>query len=128
MPPTCAIVLPREDLSISPQELHARLVAHEEKTLLLDVRPRAHYAVTRLHDAVNWPLTEMIRSSEDKDEKLKELGVGPNSMVVCVCRRGNDSLSATLLLREAGITAWNLQGGLQQLMAVSPTRELPALT
>ena len=28
-------------------------------------RPRAHYAVTRLHDAVNWPLTEMIRSSED---------------------------------------------------------------
>lgn len=33
-----------------------------------------------------------------------------------------------LLLREAGITAWNLQGGLQQLMAVSPTRDLPALT
>ncbi len=41
---------------------------------------------------------------------------------------GHRDATIRLLLREAGITAWNLQGGLQQLMAVSPTRDLHALT
>eukprot|EP00435_Cladocopium_sp_Y103_P037803 s989_g10.t1 len=65
------------------------------------------------------------------EEKLKKLSAAGDSLVVCVCRRGNDSLTATLLLREAGIIALNLQGGLQQLMAVSPDSSwapVPALT
>ncbi|CAL1137764.1 unnamed protein product [Cladocopium goreaui] len=131
MPPAgCAMPLPREEISISPIELHSRLLAHRP-TFLLDVRQRSHFAVTRLASAVNWPLTEMSRATEE--EKLKKLSAAGDSLVVCVCRRGNDSLTATLLLREAGIVALNLQGGLQQLMAVSPDSRasrasLPALT
>ena len=107
---------------------------------------------------------------------LKKLSAAGDSLIVCVCRRGNDSLRATSLgekcvnkthdshddlmtkavrismnqskctnisvqkelwtygmhhfrrnmlrwrLRDAGLAALNLQGGLQQLMALAPSK------
>ena len=47
---------------------------------------------------------------------MKLLQKQPGALVVCVCRRGNDSLVATRLLRDAGIPALNLQHGLQRLL------------
>ena len=34
-------------------------------------------------------------SDQTQEEKLKKLSAAGDSLVVCVCRRGNDSLTAT---------------------------------
>ncbi|CAE7801382.1 mocs3 [Symbiodinium necroappetens] len=118
--------------SMSASELRARLLA-KIPTLLLDVRQPSHFAVCRLQGAHNWPLRK-IKFSDDKEclEKISELLPKPSAdcEVVCVCRRGNDSLKAVHLLRALGVQAWNLQGGLQKLMEAceSPAESLPKLT
>ncbi|CAK9020081.1 unnamed protein product [Durusdinium trenchii] len=132
VPLTCAVPSQlTKEISISPKALHERL-STTDPIILLDVRQPAHFAVTRLKAAVNWPLTEMNRQSlEERQEKFRSLEKDlMKPVVVCVCRRGNDSSVATLLMRDAGIPALNLQGGLQQLMACEPLfqRSLPALT
>ena len=102
---------------IGARELRARLCA-KEKLLLLDVRPAAHFAVTRLRGAVNWPLREITRQSPGGlREQLAQLAEREEELVVCVCRRGNDSLVATRLLRQVGIEAMNLRHGLQELLS-----------
>ena len=55
-------------------------------------------------------------SAQERRKKVKLLQKQPGALVVCVCRRGNDSLVATRLLRDAGIPALNLQHGLQRLL------------
>ncbi|CAE7249180.1 mocs3 [Symbiodinium natans] len=118
--------------SISASELRSRLLANQP-TLLLDVRQPTHFSVCRLEGAHNWPLRK-ISFSDNKEclEKISELLPDPSDgcEIVCVCRRGNDSLKAVHLLRAAGVPAWNLQGGLQKLMEAcgAPAGGLPALT
>ncbi|CAE7218875.1 unnamed protein product, partial [Symbiodinium pilosum] len=117
--------------SISASELRARLLA-KVPILLLDVRHPSHFAVCRLKGAHNWPLSQ-ISFTEPKEcsQKISDL-LGSHTdgcEIVCVCRRGNDSLKAVHSLRNAGVQAWNLQGGLQKLMAAAQEPDsLPALT
>ncbi|CAK9064728.1 Adenylyltransferase and sulfurtransferase MOCS3 (Molybdenum cofactor synthesis protein 3) (Ubiquitin activating enzyme 4) [Includes: Molybdopterin-synthase adenylyltransferase (Adenylyltransferase MOCS3) (Sulfur carrier protein MOCS2A adenylyltransferase) [Durusdinium trenchii] len=63
VPLTCAVPSQlTKEISISPKALHERL-STTDPIILLDVRQPAHFAVTRLKAAVNWPLTEMNRQS-----------------------------------------------------------------
>ncbi|CAJ1343646.1 unnamed protein product [Effrenium voratum] len=128
MPPGCAVQLEDESVGISPDGLRERLAAGRP-TLLLDVRQPAHFVVTSLRGAVNWPLTQMLQQSREErgarmNSTLEEHGL-PET-IVCLCRRGVDSLTATMLLRDASIPALNLSGGLQALALAEP--EPPALT
>eukprot|EP00746_Dinoflagellata_sp_MGD_P106835 gnl/MRDRNA2_/MRDRNA2_44775_c0_seq1.p1 gnl/MRDRNA2_/MRDRNA2_44775_c0~~gnl/MRDRNA2_/MRDRNA2_44775_c0_seq1.p1 ORF type:complete len:207 (-),score=35.67 gnl/MRDRNA2_/MRDRNA2_44775_c0_seq1:6-578(-) len=91
-------------------------------TVILDVRPRGHFAVSHLLDAQNWPIAELARSSaqrlQSKMEEIMRDGKDAG-LLLCVCRRGIDSIVATNKLRAAGIEAWNLRGGLQDLLRIS---------
>lgn len=135
--------------SITPAELHKRLHSGQD-VVIIDVRPRSHFAVSHLAQSENWPLPELIRApAERMRDRVEQLAperehskgepepheevtgeqrwvmVGgeamqeSNPMIVCVCRRGNDSARATNRLREAAIKAFNLDGGLVALAALA---------
>ncbi|CAE8598219.1 unnamed protein product [Polarella glacialis] len=140
LPPRgCPAGLPGSDLvGLQAEELQVRLRAGRP-TLLLDVRQPAHFSVAQLKGAHNWPLPELSRTSaEELFRKTSSLesdckGAGASeepTQVVCICRRGVDSLRATLLLRQAGVEALNLEGGLLALARVAQEAgfALPALT
>eukprot|EP00971_Amphidinium_carterae_P317719 6316013-Amphidinium_carterae.1 len=50
--------------------------------------------------------------------------------LVCVCRRGNDSVKAVMHLQKAGIRAWSLKGGLLEFRNLTDrvAHELPPLS
>mmetsp|Transcript_47158 Transcript_47158/g.151334 ORF Transcript_47158/g.151334 Transcript_47158/m.151334 type:complete len:161 (+) Transcript_47158:1069-1551(+) len=99
-------------------------------------RAPSHFAVAHLAIAENWPLPEMLRTTPEEVRLRAEkvcfgLARGGNEQptVVCVCRRGVDSFRAARRLREAGIQAVSLAGGLQAFARESePDLEAPRLT
>jgi len=125
-------------LSLGPAVLRERL-RKGKPTLVLDVRGRRHFEVAHLEGAVHWPLDQIYNQSEPLLQrsvvsKLAAAGVfdgegGSSPVVICACRRGNDSCAAMQRLREAGIEAWNLDGGLEGFSASTEVPfKGPALT
>ena len=82
---------------------------NRENHLLLDVRSETQFKICRLENSVNIPLDKM-RKLESTELIEKERRGGK---VFVVCRRGVDSQSAVNLLREQGIEAFNIQGGIR---------------
>jgi hydroxyacylglutathione hydrolase len=72
--------------------------------ILLDVREPDEWEAGHAPDAWFWPLARL-------DQVRAELPVGPK--IVCVCRSGGRSATATELLRSWGLDAVNLAGGMQ---------------
>lgn len=140
--PCSAVPRPSEGLEISANALRQRLHAPGAEaascgaTAVVDVRAPSHFAVAHLAIAENWPLPEMLRTTPEEVRRRAEkmcpgLARGGNEQptVVCVCRRGVDSLRAARRLREAGIQAVSLAGGLQAFARESePDLEAPRLT
>lgn len=74
-------------------------VLHNQKnTLLVDVRPASQFEICNIPDSINIPFKEL----EAKKELLESL-MANKSMVVCVCRRGNQSQHAVKKLQSMGI-------------------------
>ncbi|KGK36003.1 hypothetical protein JL09_g4847 [Pichia kudriavzevii] len=81
---------------------------------ILDVRPTEQFEIANFKDYVNLPLinipyTSLIR--KDLDTLKAEL---PNHKIICVCKRGNDSRLSAKYLRDIGIDAFDLVGGLDE--------------
>lgn len=89
---------------ISPQELAARL-QRKEPVLLLDVRQEWEHQTARLPGDVLIPLPEL-------PARLDEVQPAPGQLVVAYCHHGVRSLSAAAILRNAGIEAVSLAGGI----------------
>jgi adenylyltransferase/sulfurtransferase len=86
------------EMEITVQEyLAVRSTQNVQATqhLLLDVRPSHHYQITQIPGSVNIPLTE-----------LGSRWSGSELPVFCVCKRGNASKHAVMLLKSKG-TAGN---------------------
>lgn len=71
------------------------------------MRPRVEFGIGALSASVNLPFLELERCSDEEAAQrgrvaLNALGVddGAEATVVVVCRRGNDSQKATLLLQR----------------------------
>jgi len=95
-----------DNLSVSPGELRALLERQDWKDpVVVDVREPDEFADWRITPSVNLPLTD--RKFVGNVEKI--LG---GRQIVAVCTRGNRSLYAVELLREDGLQAWSLEGGL----------------
>jgi len=112
------------DFCISPTTLRGRLTSNAPN-VIIDVRQCPHFMVAHLAGAINWPLTELLRlGAQELQQRAQDLVTqsppdkDTTVLVVCVCRRGNDSLVATKRLRDIGVQAWNLHGGLQALAAL----------
>lgn len=89
---------------ISPQEL-ASLLQRKEPVLLLDVRQEWEHQTARLPGDVLIPLPEL-------PARLDEVQPAPGQLVVAYCHHGVRSLSAAAILRNAGIEAVSLAGGI----------------
>jgi len=93
---------------LSPVDFRATLRS-STCPLLIDVRPRSQFLMCRLPDSRNVPLSELPGQLDDLRRSL----VHPETPLMVVCRRGNDSQRALTLLLDAGFTnAWDLIGGL----------------
>lgn len=87
---------------ISAEEAKARL-SEKNKPFLLDVRQPEEFRSEHINGAKLIPLGEL-------QSRMKELP--KNQEIICVCRSGNRSSSATRQLVEAGYQVKNLNGGM----------------
>ena len=71
---------------------------------LLDVREAAEWFHGHIDGSVNVPLGSLAQHVGDLDRSRR---------IVCICRSGNRSATATALLCDAGFDAVNLRGGTQ---------------
>ncbi len=93
-------------LEILPGELHRRLRAGEP-VYLIDVRQEWEHQVAKLPSDLLLPLDEL-------QARLDEVQPEPGQLVVAYCHHGVRSLSAAVLLREAGFAgALSLAGGIE---------------
>lgn len=90
------------ELEISPEELKARLEAGP-KPFLLDVREPWEKAIACLENDALVPMGEL---------PAHEAGLPRDRDVVVYCHHGVRSLYATAFLRQQGIPAKSLKGGI----------------
>jgi rhodanese-related sulfurtransferase len=88
--------------SVSPTEAQKKL-GLKTKPFLLDVRQPEEYRSGHIPGAKLIPLGQL-------HERMNELP--KNQEIICVCRSGNRSMSATRQLASAGYNVTNLQGGM----------------
>ena len=90
---------------ITVQDFEQLLANPEASFTLLDVRSEMHSAIYALPNSLKIPLAVL-------PDRIKAL---PKDIpVICICRRGNDSQQAVLLLKESGYAAKDVIGGLHQ--------------
>ncbi|XP_024527248.1 adenylyltransferase and sulfurtransferase MOCS3-1 [Selaginella moellendorffii] len=95
--------------SLSCLELRKRI---EEKVphVLLDVRDEHQYAISALPQSTNIPLSQLQKNSQE----LRDIILDDEKMpVFVICRRGNSSQEAVELLRNSGVNALDVTGGLE---------------
>ena len=93
------------------------LLSEDARALVLDVRPKSHYGVVHLKEISkrrvrHLPLGDL--KCLDEEEMSEEMGCGVKVFVFC--RSGRTSVEATELLRVHGVEAYNVEGGIRQLM------------
>lgn len=88
--------------SVSPVEAQKKLTL-KPKPFLLDVRQPEEYRSGHIPGAKLIPLNQL-------QTRINELPKAQE--IICVCRSGNRSLSATRQLASAGYNVINLQGGM----------------
>ncbi len=87
---------------LDPASAQAKL-AGKPKPFLLDVRQPDEYAQAHIPGAILIPLGELSRRIDELPRDRE---------IICVCRSGNRSHSATRHLLSAGFQASNLSGGM----------------
>ncbi|QLK25024.1 MBL fold metallo-hydrolase [Natrinema zhouii] len=114
-----------ESPSIAPEALADRLRSGDELTVL-DVRDRDEFERWHLEgegvDAVQIPHVRFIQAQATGD--VDELAADLEEPILAVCGRGEASAHAVGLLREAGIDAANLAGGMDAWADLYVAREL----
>jgi len=76
-----------------------------ERLVLVDVRERAEFVTGHIPGSRHIPLAQL-------EQRLGELG--RDDEIIVVCLTGSRSARATRLLREAGLNARNMRGGILQ--------------
>lgn len=71
---------------------------------IVDVREPYEWEAGRIEGAVHIPLNDLMGGAGEFDD---------DAPVVAVCRSGNRSELATLMLRARGLDAYNLEGGME---------------
>eukprot|EP00164_Ancoracysta_twista_P014934 GFYU01024491.1.p1 GENE.GFYU01024491.1~~GFYU01024491.1.p1 ORF type:complete len:448 (+),score=95.75 GFYU01024491.1:136-1479(+) len=99
------------DQTITCTELHKLRSESSKAPVLIDVRAPIQYDICRLEESQNIPLATLSKPG-GMDQVKAATGDSQDQSVYCICRRGVDSVAATLLLRENGFNAVNVTGGL----------------
>jgi glyoxylase-like metal-dependent hydrolase (beta-lactamase superfamily II)/rhodanese-related sulfurtransferase len=121
---------PADAPSVSPTELHDR-IRGGERVRLLDVRNRDEFEAWRIGgtgvETTQVPYAEFVaaKARDEVADFVADLGLDRERPVVAVCPRGEASATVADLLRETGIEARNLDGGMQGWARVYVSREVP---
>ncbi|RCK56132.1 Adenylyltransferase and sulfurtransferase UBA4 [Candida viswanathii] len=109
------------ELRVSPRE-YKDVVSLGKKHLLIDVRPREQFEITKLPNSVNIEWDPLLRKADTLDDVLPE-GFTKEDDVYVVCRFGNDSQLAVNKLLELNFTnPKDIAGGLNKWVDdVDPT-------
>lgn len=100
------------ELEVTPRETAEKLKS--KKWMMIDVRTRPEWELSRIPGAVNIPLDEL---------PAKAAGVDPGDaeMIAVLCHHGRRSLQGAEILREAGLAAKSIAGGIEiWALAVDP--------
>jgi thiosulfate/3-mercaptopyruvate sulfurtransferase len=115
------------DHAITPAELQRRLDADEWVTLL-DTRNRPEIDAWRIEgssvDRIEVPYVKFV--SANVTGGVKDLIPAVDGTLIAVCPRGEASDEVAAMLREAGVDAVNLAGGMEGYARVYLASELPA--
>lgn len=90
-------------LNITVNEVASELRHNPDKPFLLDVREQDEFTAGHITGSSLIPLGQLAR-------RLDELP--RDQRIVCICRSGNRSGTATRLLRNNGLEAVNMAGGM----------------
>jgi len=118
------------DETISPAALHARIRAGESLTVL-DVRDRKAYDAWRIEggdvESTYAPYLRFVAAEARGEvaEFVGDLDFDLGEPVVVVCARGETSAHAAELLREVGVDAANLAGGMEAWADLYVAHDLP---
>jgi rhodanese-related sulfurtransferase len=83
----------------------AGVAEHLDEIQLVDCRELYEWAAGRIEGAVHIPLNSIMAGVTGE--------LDPEKPVVVVCRSGNRSELASLMLRARGFEAYNLEGGME---------------
>jgi rhodanese-related sulfurtransferase len=82
------------------------LADHLDEVQVVDCREPYEWAAGRIDGSIHLPLNSILAGATG--------GLDPDKTTVVVCRSGNRSELATLMLRARGFDAYNLQSGLEE--------------
>ena len=77
---------------------------HREEVQIVDVREPYEWTAGRIENAVHIPLNDLMAGGGEFEK---------DAPVVAVCRSGNRSELATMMLQARGYEAYNLAGGME---------------
>ncbi|MFA6084202.1 MBL fold metallo-hydrolase [Mucilaginibacter sp.] len=100
----------KEKFSISADNLRAALEKGEQ-VLVLDVRPLEQRQEWQIPESKHLEVYEDLKSGDYS--KLQQAEIPANTKVITVCAAGRISQVAASALREAGIQAFSLEGGMK---------------
>ena len=103
-----------EPVEITPRELYERLVTRAEPLPILDVRNQDEFAAWRIEGRrplryLNVPYFGFIDEPERNAERVEREG----DRWIAVCAKGDSSAFVAEILRERGLRAVNLVGGME---------------
>lgn len=87
----------------------AGLAEHLDEVQVVDCREPYEWVAGRIEGSVHLPLNSILAGAIDELDAAKT--------TVVVCRSGNRSELATLMLQARGFTAYNLEHGLEEWQA-----------
>lgn len=92
-------------------DLRDPAVVHDRQTevQIVDVREKPEWEAGRIEGSVHVPLSELMAGGLES--------LDPHRPVVAVCRSGNRSEVAALMLRARGFDAYNMEGGTEAWVA-----------
>jgi glyoxylase-like metal-dependent hydrolase (beta-lactamase superfamily II)/alkylhydroperoxidase family enzyme len=93
-------------------ELKQRLEAGESITIV-DIREADEFADWHIHDSINIPLYNAIKSGDMSAIERGFESISPDKPVVTVCRAGNTSKIVADRLASLGYNAFSLTGGIR---------------
>ena len=88
-----------------------KVYEEQDRVQVLDCRERWEWDAGRIEGAVLVPLNQLMAGAENG-------ALDPSKKVYVVCRTGNRSELATMMLRARGYDAENMEGGMEAWAAL----------
>jgi rhodanese-related sulfurtransferase len=98
----------KPDLEVTPRQVKKALEAHDPKLVLVDCRTQEEWEIARIEGATLVPLDELA----SRVPEIEDMADDEDATIAVVCHHGNRSLRAALFLRQHGLPAMSVAGGI----------------